>query len=129
MSTIYVFDSEVDALVTGATGDKLLVADVSAGTKKAITIGNLQTVISGASASSTLGFYGVTKVNQGTMTATAVTALATATISAANTSVVWGFASSTVANAYVARTDQMQVDLDTLMAKIHSTGLLAISGL
>ena len=64
MSTIYVFDDEVAALVTGATGDKLLVADVSAGTKKAITIGNLQTAVLGAATSSTVGFYGVTKVDQ-----------------------------------------------------------------
>lgn len=48
-------------------------------------------------------FYGETGVDQPTMTATALTALATATISAANSANVFGFGSSTVAKAYVKR--------------------------
>jgi len=66
------------------------------------------------------GFYGATPVvqptsaSQAVYTVTAVTALATAAMSAANTSVVFGFGSSTVATAYVTRVQQMQVDVEGL---------------
>lgn len=136
MSTVYVFDQEIAALVTVASGDKLLIHDVSAGTKKVITVGNLLAggidLTGGAqigdAAADTVGFYGATRVNQGTMTATALTAIGTTTISAANTSTVFGFASSTAATALVTRVRQMQADLETLMARVDSTGLVAIAG-
>jgi hypothetical protein len=52
------------------------------------------------------------------------------TFSASNTGAgVYGFSSSTVATAYVTRIQQMQVDFDTRMAKINSTGLVNITGL
>ena len=41
---------------------------------------------------------------------------------------VFGFGSSTVAKAYVKRVSQIQADLETLMGKIDSTGLLSIAG-
>jgi hypothetical protein len=80
MSTIYVFDDEVPALVTAATGDKLLISDVSTKTKKAITVANLQSGVLGASASDTVGFYGETKIAQpASASQTAITAGATTT--------------------------------------------------
>ena len=80
MSTIYVFDEEVSALVTGNTSDKLLVHDASTGTKKAITCGNLQSVMLGAAVTDTVGFYGATKVVQpASASQTAITAGATTT--------------------------------------------------
>ena len=129
MSTIYVFDDELSALATPASGDKLLISDVSAGTKKTVTCGELLGLLHGEATTDTIGFYGVTAVNQGTMTATALTAIGTTTLSAANTSVVFGFASSTAGAALVARVGQLQVDLETLMNRIDSVGLVAISGL
>jgi hypothetical protein len=128
MSTIYVFDDEVSALATVATGDRVLIADVSAGVKKYTTVANLQTGILGSASGSTVGFYGVTKVDQGTMTATALTAIATTTISQVATSGKWAFASSTAAQALVTRVTQMQANLEDLMARIDSTGLVAIAG-
>ena len=129
MSTIYNFDSDTPALVTGGTADILFVHDASAGVKKRITVANLATRFTGAAASSTVGFYGVTAVNQGTMTATALTAIATTTFSASNTGAgVFGFATSTAGEALVKRVSQIQADLETLMGKIDSTGLISISG-
>lgn len=64
-----------------------------------------------------LGFYGVTPVvqpssaSQAAVTATAVTAIGTTTLSAANTSAVFGFSSSTAGQALVTRVDQLQVDV------------------
>ena len=127
MSTIYVFDDELSALATPASGDKLLVSDVSTGTKKTVTCGELIGLIRGEATTDTVGFYGVTAVNQGTFTATALTAIGTTTLSVAFTG-IFGFASSTAGNALITRVDQMQVDLQLLMARIDSTGLLAIAG-
>ena len=108
---------------TGAGGDWTLIYDTSTGrTKKcrlASIVGNSAKIVP---------FYGETGVDQGTMTATAVTALATATMSSANTATVYCFGSSTVAKAYAKRMAQIQDDLEELMLKIDSTGLLAISG-
>jgi hypothetical protein len=125
MSTIYVWTSEMTADATGAAGDWTLVYDTSTGrTKKA----RLVSAVVG-DASKVIPFYGETGVDQGTFTATALTALTAATISAANTTSVYGFGSSTVAKAYVKRMSQIQVDLETLMGKIDSTGLVNITGL
>ena len=71
----------------------------------------------GQSATSKVGYYGVTPVvqpssaSQAAVTATAVTAIGTTTLSAANTSAVFGFSSSTAGNALVTRVDQLQVDV------------------
>lgn len=128
MSTIYVWDDEMPSLTTVANADILLLHDASAGLKKDITVSNLATAVFGAAAANVIGFYGATKVNQGTFTATCLTAIGTTTISAANTSSVFGFQTSTAAKALVKRTAQMQADLETLMARIDSTGLVAIAG-
>ena len=125
MSTIYSWAAEMSADATGAAGDYTLIFDTSSGRTKKCQIG---TTFFGGTAAGTLGFYGATAVDQGTMTATAITALATATISAANTSAVFGWGSSTVAKAYVKRMAQIQADLETLMARIDSVGIVAISG-
>jgi len=115
----------MSADTTGAAGDWTLIYDTSAGrTKKA----SLASVFLGQAPDRVIGFYGETGVNQGTMTASALTALATATISAANSATVFGFASSTVAIAYAKRASQIQADLETLMGKIDSTGLISIAG-
>lgn len=74
----------------------------------------------GQSSTSLIGFYGATPIarqsgaGQAAVTITATTALATATISQVGTSGKWAFASSTVAQAYVARCKQMQVDVEAL---------------
>ena len=129
MSTIYVFNEEIPSLTTRADGDKLLVHDASTGLKKTITLSNVQNTILGNTSADTLGFYGVTKVDQGTMTATCLTAIGTTTISAGNAAGVWAFVTSTSALALVKRVSQCQADLETLMNRVHSTGLLAIAGL
>lgn len=125
MSTIYSWTAEMPADTTGQARDYTLIYDTSTGRTKKCTLNSL---VYGGSPSGTLGFYGVTAVDQGTMTATAVTALATATISAGNAAGVWCFSSSTVAAAVVKRASQIQVDLKTLMQKVESTGLLNIAG-
>ena len=125
MSTIYSWAAEHGADATGQARDYTLIFDTSAGRTKKAT---LSSVFLGQGPTRVIGFYGETGVDQGTMTATALTALATATISAANTSAVFGFGSSTVAKAYVKRMSQIQADLETLMGKIDSTGLLSIAG-
>ena len=74
----------------------------------------------GKTTSSKVGFYGTTpavqpaSASQAVFTVTAITALATTTLSAANTNVVHGFANETVANLYVTRIQQMQVDVEGL---------------
>lgn len=128
MGTIYTWEQELAADATGAAADITLVYDASAKATKRITLANLGSRALGASSSATLGFYGATAVDQGTFTATAITALATATISAANAVGVFGFASSTVAAAYAKRLSQVQADIETLMGKIDSTGLVSIAG-
>ena len=128
MSTIYSFHQEAAALLTVASDDVALVYDTSTGIVKKATAQALSIGVLGDAATDVVGFYGETGVNQGTMAATAVTALATVTMEAATTS-TFGFASSTVAKALALRVPQLQVDLDVLMARIDSTGLLSITGL
>jgi hypothetical protein len=100
---------------------------------KRCTVSTVQAIILplaiGSASSTVVGFYGETGVNQGTQAATAITALTTATISAGNAAAVWAWASSTEATAFVTRAKQAQTDLDTLMARINSTGVVSISGL
>ena len=111
---------------TGAGGDWTLVFDTSTGrTKKA----RISSMFIGGAAGKIIPFHGETGVDQGTMTATAITALATATLSTANTATVYGFGSSTVAKAYAKRMAQIQVDLEDLMGKFNSTGLIDVTGL
>ena len=135
MSTIYTFHRECASLATPAVGDRIMTADIStnstAPTKKDMTLTVVKSAARGTATTDLIGFYGVTPVDQGTMTATCLTALTTnPTFSASNTGAgVFGFSSSTVATAYVTRIAQMQVDLDTLMAKINSTGLVNVTGL
>jgi hypothetical protein len=132
MSTPYVFSEEVPALQTVAQNDLVLVWDTSAGVMKRCTVSTVQGVVrplaNGGATASIIGFYGETGVNQGTIAAVAVSALATATISAGKSNAVWGFSSSTAAKAFVARAKQAQTDLLTLERRINSTGLIAISG-
>lgn len=130
MSSIYDFQEELPSLGTLAAADVYMVLDTSTGLKKDVTQtvieGVISTVVLGAAATSTIGFYGATAVNQGTMTASALTAIGTTTLSAGNAAGVWAWASSTEAAAFVSRVGQMQTDLETLMGLINSTGLLAI---
>ncbi len=130
MSTIYTFHQECASLATPAAGDRIAIADVSAGDKNKITLTVMGAAAKGTGTTDLVGFYGATPIDQGTMTATCVTALITnPTFSASNTGAgVFGFSSSTVADAYAARVKQMQADLLTLGQKIESTGLIAISG-
>jgi hypothetical protein len=108
----------------------MLVHDASAGLKKDITLANVAAGFRGGTTGDLVGFYGTTKVNQGTMTATALTALTTnPTFSASDTGAgVFGFASSTAALAIVKRMSQVQADLELLMTAVDSTGLVAIAG-
>jgi hypothetical protein len=135
MSTIYTFHRELASLATPAVGDRILTADVSTNssdpTSKDMTLTVVKTAAKGTASTDLVGFYGVTPVDQGTMTATCLTALTTnPTFSASNTGAgVFGFASSTEATAYATRVQQMQADLDTLMARVDSTGLVNITGL
>ena len=125
MSTIYSWAAEHGADATGQARDYTLIFDSSSGRTKKAT---LSSVFLGQGPTRVIGFYGETGVDQGTFTATAITALATATMSAANTATVFGFGSSTVAKAYAMRMSQIQVDLETLMGKVDSTGLVSIAG-
>jgi ABC-type amino acid transport substrate-binding protein len=115
MSTIYTFHRECASLATPATGDRIMTADISDNashpTAQDMTLAIVKSAARG--------------------TATCLTALTTnPTFSASNTGAgVFGFSSSTVATAYVTRIQQMQVDFDTLMGKINSTGLVNITGL
>lgn len=120
MSTIYVWTSELSADTTGASADYVMYYDTSAGTTKKCRLGALPY-------GENMAFYGATAIDQPTMTATALTALATATVSAANSTGVYGFASSTVGAAYIKRMSQIQADLELLMARIDSTGLVNIA--
>ena len=136
MSTIYTFHRELASLATPAAGDRILVADVSTGvgaavgTKKDMTLTVAGGAAGGNATTDLVGFYGATPVDQGAMAATCITALTTnPTISSSTATAAYGWASSTVATAYVTRIQQMQADLDTLMAKVNSTGLINITGL
>ena len=125
MSTIYSWAAEHGADTTGAAADWTLIFDTSTGRTKKAT---LSSVFLGQAADRVIGFYGETGVNQGTMTATAITALATMTMTDAVTTTAFGFGSSTVAKAYVKRLSQIQADLELVMTAIDSTGLIAIAG-
>jgi hypothetical protein len=135
MSTIYTFHRELASLATPAVGDRIMTADISTNsshpTAKDMTLTVVKSAARGKTTADLIGFYGASPVNQGSMTGTAITALTTnPTFSASNTgSGVFGFGSSTEAVAYVTRVTQMQADLDTLMARVNSTGLVNITGL
>lgn len=130
MSTPYVFSEEVPELLSVAAADILLLWDTSAGLMKRCTVSAADAIVDarGTAAATVVGFYGETGVNQGTQAATAITALATATISAGNAAGTWAWASSTEATAFVTRAKQAQADLETLMTRLDSTGLIAIAG-
>lgn len=132
MATPFVFSEEVPTLASVAQNDIVLLWDTSAGLMKRATVSAAQGVVMplvvGGASASVVGWYGETGVNQGTQAATAVTALATATISAGNDAAVWAWASSTEAKAFVARAQQAQTDLKTLMTRLDSVGLVNISG-
>jgi len=134
MSTIYTFHRECTSLATPATGDRILTADVStnstAPTKKDMTLAVVKTAARGTSTADLIAFYGATPIAQQSMTATCLTALTTnPTFSASNTGAgVFGFSSSTVADATVARIKQMQAQLLTLQQKVNSTGLVDVTG-
>jgi hypothetical protein len=124
MSTIYSWTAEMVADATGAGGDWTLVYDTSAGRTKKARLASIM-----GDATKITGFYGETGVDQGAFTATAVTALATATMSSANTATVYCFGSSTVAKAYAKRMAQVQTDLELLMGQFNSNGLIDVTGL
>lgn len=130
MSTIYTFHRECPALATPAGGDRILVHDASANLQKDMTLTVMSAAIVAGTSTGYVGVYGNVPVQQQTFTATALSALATnSTLSASNTGAgVFGWSSSTVANAYVTRIDQMQVDLENLMVQVNSTGLVSIDG-
>lgn len=72
--------------------------------------GNDDGINFGRSTTSKIGFYGLaTPIVQ-----PAVTAIGTTTISQVATSGKWAFASSTAANAFVARVQSLQTKLDAL---------------
>ncbi len=123
--TIYSWHADVTSDATSQGQDWVLIYDTSTGRTKKTRLSN---VFGGGTAAGLVGFYGATAVDQGTMTATAITALATAVVSAANSATVFGWSSSTVAVAYAKRASQIQVDLKTLMQKFESTGLLNVAG-
>src|SRR5512143_1152631 len=120
MSTIYTFHRECDSLTTPAAGDRIMTADVSTSathpTKKDMTLTVLNTLLGGGATTDIVGLYGVTGADQGTFTATCLSANTTnPTFSASTGAGVWCFPSSTVATAYVTRVKQMQANIDTLM--------------
>lgn len=78
----------------------------------------------GSSSSSLLGFFGTTPAAKVSVAQTAVTAIGTTTLSAANTSAVWGFASSTAGNALVTRVGQIVTDLNAVIDELQSKGLI-----
>jgi hypothetical protein len=130
MSTTFVFSDELPELLTIAGNDIIMLYDTSTGLMKRCTVSAADAIIDarGTATTTVVGYYGATGVNQGTIAATAITALATAVISAGNAAAVWAWASSTEAKAFVARAKQGQVDLENLMTKIDSVGLVAIAG-
>jgi hypothetical protein len=133
MSTIYTFHRECTALATPAAGDRILTADISTNandpTSKDMTLTVWGSAARAKTTADLVGFYGATPIAQQSFAATCITALTTnPTFSASNTGAgVFGFASSTVATAYVTRIQQMQVDLVALMGKINSTGFVNIT--
>jgi hypothetical protein len=132
MSTPYVFSDELPSLNSVAAADIIMIWDTSTGLMKRCTVSAAQAVvlplIVGGAQASVVGWYGETGVNQGTMAAAALTALATAVISAGKAAAVWGWASSTEAKAFVSRAAQAQADLETLMTKLDAVGLVSVAG-
>jgi hypothetical protein len=133
MSTIYTFHREC-AEATPAVGDRIMTADRSANashpTARDMTLSLVKAACRGKDTGDLVGFYGATPIDQGTMTATALTAVTTnPTFSSSTDSGTFAFSSSALAIAYVTRVRQMQADLDTLMARINSTGIVNITGL
>ena len=111
-----------------------MTADISANatspTARDITLALVATAARGVATTDLVGFYGATPVDQGTMKATALTALTTnPTFSSSTDAGTYAFPSSTSATAYVTRIQQMQVDIDSLMARVNSTGFVNITGL
>ena len=78
----------------------------------------------GQDATEKVAFWGATPVVQPTYTATAVTAIATTTISQVATSGKWAFATSTAAKALVTRVGQLQVDLAAALSKLNTVGIV-----
>ena len=78
----------------------------------------------GGSTTATVGFYGTTPVAKSAVTNTAVTALATTTLSQVGTSGKWGFASSTTGLALITRATQMQATLKSLMTALNAIGIV-----
>lgn len=74
----------------------------------------------GKTVNSKVAFFGATpavqpaSASQAVFTVTATTALATTTLSQANVTTVFGFANATVGALYLARVQQMQVDVEGL---------------
>lgn len=132
MSTPFVFSDELPEIYTVAPTDIVMLWDTSAGLMKRATVSAVKTVIApavtGGAATTVIGFYGATGVDQEAFTATAITALTTAVISAGNAAAVWAWATSTAALEFVARAQQAQVDLKNLMSKLDSVGLVTIAG-
>jgi hypothetical protein len=132
MSTIYTFHRECTALVTPAAGDRILTADISTNatnpTSKDMTLTVLGSAARGKTTADLLGFYGATPIAQQTFAATCTTALTTnPTFSATTGAGVYAFSTSTIANAYVTRVKQMQVDLATLLGHFNSTGFINVT--
>jgi hypothetical protein len=82
----------------------------------------------GQSTSDKVAFYGATPVVQPSMTLSATTAIGTTTISQVGTTGKWAFATSTAAKALVTRCQQMQANLETLVTRLETLGLMAVSG-
>lgn len=89
-------------------------------------------MVIGQDAGDLVGFHGATPVAQAavatSVTATATTAMSTTlTISAANTSKVFGFSSSTVAKEIVKCVKEMQVDLAATVTLANSMRTLLVN--
>lgn len=94
---------------------------------KQLSDGNVDGVCLGKSTTDLVGFYGLaTPIAQPSMTATAVTAIVTTTFSEAKTG-MWAFASSTVAQSFKTRVNQLIVDLAAVEAKLEALNLVAVS--
>jgi hypothetical protein len=130
MSTPYVFSDECPELLSVAANDIILLWDTSTGLMKRCTVSAAEAIVDvrGTATSTVVGYYGETGVNQGTVAATAITALATGTISAGNAAGTWAWASSTEATAFVTRMRQAQTDLKTFETRLDSVGLVSIAG-
>ncbi len=86
--------------------------------------GNNDGTLLGGATTDKIGFYGTTPAAKTAVSATAVTAIGTTTISQVATSGKWAFASSTAAAALVTRVDQLQVDVEALITQLNTLGLV-----